>query len=95
MMKVMISSTHAAYPPDRQDFSSDVFLLTFQADEFGPMIIDVGAQMVIFDDEINEAREEVFIVVLTLKSSTNPNVVITRRSSLCRIVDNDGSFTII
>ena len=64
----------------------------FQVDEFGTQINDVPAPIVIFDDEINEAPEEVFIVVLTLESSTNPDsVIITRDSSLCRIIDNDGS----
>ena len=86
-------SSHSAYPPDREDFSSDVIMVTFPADEGGAQINDVAAPIVIFDDEINEALQEVFIVVLSLESSTNPgNVVISRASSLCRIIDNDGSY---
>ena len=70
-------------------------MVTFQADEFGPQINDMPTPIVIFDDEINEALEEVFIVVLTLESSTNPDsVIITRVASLCRIIDNDGSFVL-
>ena len=70
-------------------------MVTFQADEFGHQINDMAAPIVIFDDEINEALEEVFIVVLTMESSTNPgSVIITRESSLCRIIDNDGSFVL-
>ena len=85
-------SSHPAYPPDREDFSSEVAVVIFQADEFGPQINDVPAPIVIFDDEINEALEEIFIVVLTLESSSNPaGVAITRECSLCRIIDNDGS----
>ena len=65
--------------------------VTFQADEFGTQINDVPSPVVIFDDEINEAPEEVFIVVLTLEDSTNPDgVAITRNTSLCVIMDNDG-----
>ena len=83
---------HPAYPPDREDFSSDVVVVTFEADEFGRQINDMAAPIVIFDDELNEALEEVFIVVLTLQSSTDPgSVIITRVSALCRIFDNDGS----
>ena len=67
-------------------------MATFPADEFGPQINDLAAPIVIFDDEINEAPEEVFIVVLSLQSSTNPDsVIIGRAFSLCRIIDNDGS----
>ena len=85
-------TSHPAYPPDREDFSSDVIVVTFQADEMGTQINDLAAPVVIFDDEINEALEEVFIVVLTLQSSTDPDsVIITRKSLLCRIIDNDGS----
>ena len=83
---------HPAYPPDREDFSSDVVIVTFQSDETGTQINDIPAPIVIFDDEINEALKEIFIVVLTLESSTNPDSVITTRvSSLCRIIDNDCS----
>ena len=90
---VLVISSHSAYPPDREDFSSDVIMVTFPADEIGPQINDVAASIVIFDDEINEALQEVFVVVLSLESSTNPgNVVISRASSLCRIIDNDGSY---
>ena len=70
-------------------------VVTFPADEEGIQIIDVPAPVVVFDDEINEALEEIFIVVLTLDNLTNPgNVVISRASSLCRIIDNDGSYII-
>ena len=83
---------HPAYPPDREDFSSDVIMVTFQADETGTQMNDMAAPINISDDELNEALEEVFIVVLTLQSSTDPgSVIITRVSSLCRIIDNDGS----
>ena len=90
---VLVISSNSAYPPEREDFSSDVIMVTFPADEIGPQINDVAAPIVIFDDEINEALQEVFIVVLSLENSTNPgNVVISRVSSLCRIIDNDGSY---
>lgn len=65
--------------------------VTFPADEFGTQINNVMSPVSIFDDEINEALVEVFIIVLTLENAINPDrVVITRPSSLCRIVDNDG-----
>ena len=66
-------------------------MVTFPADEFGRQTDDVNVPVVIFDDEINEALEEVFVMVLTLENATNPSgVVITRAASLGRIIDNDG-----
>ena len=66
-------------------------MVTFQVDETGTQINDMAAPVNISDDELNEALEEVFIVVLTLQSSTDPgSVIITRVSSFCRIIDNDG-----
>ena len=71
-------------------------VVTFPADEFGPQINDMPTPIVIFDDEIYEALEEVFIVVLTLENSTNPGgVAITRESSLCRIIDDDGLYCVV
>ena len=67
-------------------------MVTFEADEFGRQINDMAAPVNISDDELNEALEEIFIVVLSLDSSANPGgVIISRESSLCRIIDNDGS----
>lgn len=64
---------------------------TFPADEIGAMMNDVPAPVVIIDDAINEADEELFIVSLSLVSSVNPlGTEITRDVSLCRINDNDG-----
>ena len=46
----------------------------------------------IFDDPINEAAKQVFIVQLRLVESVNQSAVIltTRPASLCRIIDNDS-----
>ena len=88
-----MKSSHLAYPPDHEDFSLDIVTVTFPADEFGGQINDVDAPVVIVDDEINEALEEVFIMVLTLENVTNPDrIVITRAASLGRIIDNDGGY---
>ncbi len=65
-------------------------MVRFEADEFGDQVDDVPAPVPIFDDLINEAQEEVFIIDLTLNSSFNDNIEISRQSSLGRIFDNDG-----
>ncbi len=79
---------------ERQDFNSSVIRITFQADEFGPQLNDVAAPVQIFDDDIDESQEEVFIIDLT-SNSNNPNIQISRRSSLCKISDNDGKRIIL
>ncbi len=73
-----------------QDFNSSVISVTFQSDELGPQINDVPAPVQIFDDDIDEAQEEVFFIDLTLNSSINNNVQISRQNSLCIISDNDS-----
>ena len=62
----------------------------FEEDE-GAGINDINAPIPIFDDLINEATEQAFVVQLKLISSTNPGGIDLnqRPASLCRIVDND------
>ena len=62
----------------------------FEADEIGSQISDVSVQVPIFNDGIEEAIEEVFVIDLMLNSSINSQISIIRRSSLCRIIDDDG-----
>ncbi len=79
---------------ERQDFNSSVLTVIFQADEIGLQISDILVPVGIFDDDIDEAQEEVFIIDLTLQSSINNSLEIARRSSLCRINDDDGKYII-
>ena len=52
-----------------------------------PINIDVT------DDELNEAQEQDFVAILTVETVINPNSFeYGRRSSLCRIIDNDRTF---
>ena len=79
-----------AYPPDRQDFSTNVITVTFPADEFGKQVSDISVPVAIINDEISEARE-VFVVVLMLENATDNNsTLIDRDFSLCWINDDDG-----
>ena len=43
------------------------------------------------DDEINEAPQQVFIILLEVQTAVNPDlIVIARTYSTCIIIDNDG-----
>ncbi len=64
--------------------------VVFEADEFGNQVNDVAVPVPITDDAIDEAQEEVFVIDLTLQLSINSQISIGRRSSLCRITDDDG-----
>ena len=70
--------------------------IIFEADE-NSGVNDMSAPVAIFDDPINEAAEQAFIVQLKLISSINPGLIDLnqRPASLCRIVDNDRKCTII
>ena len=82
----------SVFPVERRDFSPDAIQITIPPDEDGMQEVDFDVPVPIVDDEINEP-EELFIIVLSVESSLNSDgltVNPTRRSSLCRIFDNDG-----
>ena len=65
--------------------------ITFEPDE-GAVDNERATPIPIFDDSINEAAEQAFVVQLRLVESVNRSSVIltARPASLCRIVDNDS-----
>ena len=73
-----------------QDFNNSIITITFDADE-DAAISEKRAPVPIFDDAINEAIEQYFVVQLSLASSLNPAGVdiSSRAASLGRIIDND------
>ena len=73
------------------DFDNTVLQFTFRADENEPASTnEIEVLVPIADDAINEASEQIFVVILNLTDSVNPcGVLISRVSSLCRIIDND------
>ena len=73
------------------DFDNTTVRITFVPDELANDA-ERAAPIRIFNDPVNEAIEQVFVVQLHLISSTNPGTVNlnTRPASLCRIIDDDG-----
>lgn len=65
--------------------------MTFQSDEDVP-VNEISVPVSIVDDDINEAPEQMFVVILKLVEGINQDRISleNRNSSLCRIVDNDG-----
>ena len=58
------------------DFDSTPVIVTISPDEDSPLgVIDIPTSIVIVDDAVNEAREQVFVVQLRLVSSVNPHSV--------------------
>ena len=77
--------------PASLDYLPDAIKVVFPADEFGPPVNVVHTPIILADDNMGEAVEELFVVVLTLENAVHPdNTVIARSSSVCRIIDNDG-----
>ena len=76
---------------DFSDFANSTLTVTFQADEANP-VNELSVPVTIIDDDVNEAMEQDFVVVLKLRESANQGSVHlgTRNSSLCRIIDDDG-----
>ena len=64
--------------------------MIFPADEI-VNIADVEEVIPIVDDEIDEAQEQVFIILLEVLEAVNFDLItITRNTSFGRIIDNDG-----
>ena len=76
---------------DLNDFNNTVIRITFDPDELEDSD-ERAAPIRIFNDAVNEANEQVFVVQLRLVSSTNPASIGlgTRPASLCRIIDDDS-----
>ncbi len=72
-----------------QDFDARSVVVYFQADEDAPSH-DLPVSVKIFNDSINEAPEEYFVVRWDTVDDTNSLVEVgEERVSLCRIVDDD------
>ena len=77
------------------DFDATPFNVTFPADEF-VNIADVSEFIPIVDDEIDEAQQQNFVIVLEVLDAVNFDLItITRKISFGRIIDNDGEPPII
>ena len=75
---------------DVADFNNTAIPITFDPDE-DQNHNELTIRVPIFDDHINEATEQVFVVQLQLVSAVNVNsITIKWQASLCRIIDDDG-----
>ena len=92
--RVYIHYYSTGFPIDRRDFSIDPIEVTFQPDN--STTADLTAIITIFDDDINEVEEEIFVLVLQLVTATEPSLVdfSERNATLARIVDNDGNLCV-
>lgn len=75
---------------DGEDFNNATITITFDPDEER----NQGEQSIpipIFNDSVNEANEQVFVIQLKVVGGANVNsITISRQVSLCRIIDDDG-----
>ena len=73
------------------DFNATAFNVVYRADEGVNVIPREPAFINVTDDDINEAREQTFIVFLEILEAANRELItVTRTNSTCVIVDNDG-----
>ena len=71
---------------DEMDFDSNAIIV-----EFSSGVPSVAANISIHDDEVNEAKNQTFIVYLEVEDAERENLItLSRRVSTCTIVDNDG-----
>ena len=78
---------YTGFPEQFQDFNTTPITVTFQQGNTEVMTVDVGIE----DDNVYEADE--FFAVRLDVGDASPNVILGEvRSSLCRIIDNDGKW---
>ena len=77
---------------DWNDFNNTSITIFFEPDEDAE-VMEMRAPIFVTDDDINEAREQVFVVELQLVDSLDPTSIgLTTPSSLCKIIDHDCKF---
>ena len=80
------------YLIDEQDFNTTAFDITMPADEGEPTYV-LNIPIPIVDDEINERKEQYFIVRFEVIDAINPNAIhIDQDVAMVAIVDNDGKY---
>ena len=80
---------------DEDDFNATVITVTFPPDEsMGAK--KLNAPIPIFDDDVNEAREQIFLALLEVESAVNLELVRNDVLNIttCIIIDNDGKLCV-
>ena len=74
------------------DFSTDAIDITFPADEGAPLVLQLDADVPIFDDQVDEADREYFILHLSLIDGTSSSSSVTLDDSVSVgiIFDNES-----
>ena len=79
---------------DELDFNTSVVVTEFPSDEGQRFpLTDLFVPIPVYDDAIDEANDQFFIVRLEIEDAVNPNLITLEQStSRCRIVDNDRKY---
>jgi len=73
------------------------YTVTFPADELATPVPQVNFEVLVIDDEKNEALEQFFVITLEVINATNPSLIdlSVRQVSACIVVDNDRESSLI
>ena len=72
--------------PERKDYDSSILWVQFEPG--GPRTKQVSIEL--FEDEVDEADLEYFVLFLETDTDSNMNIIGGRFAVLCAIEDNDG-----
>ncbi len=80
--------------PDYKDFDNTTLIAKFPVDEGLDPVTSVELTICIVDDEIDEADEQVFIILLEVINATNIDKVniVDRKTSIGRIKDDESKY---
>ena len=71
-----------------EDFDTTSFEVMYVIDEGNPQN-QLDATVSVIDDALNEATEQVYVVLLDVMSPDSSQIGVTRNATLVRIIDND------
>ena len=78
---------------DFGDFNNSSITAIFPADDEANPQPNLRVSIPVFDDDIDEARDQIFIAYLVLVDAVNiDQITIERAASECVIVDNDRKY---
>ena len=81
------------FDSDGRDFDNSTITATFPADEGGNATTDLVVPIPVFDDDVDEANNQYFIIKLVVVNAINTNLTtLTQEASRCIIIDNDCEY---
>ncbi len=95
IQKYLLFTSHLLCVSVEADFDTTSFQVVFPADALPlPVRPSINVEIPIFDDDINERFEQLFLITSEVVDAVNPSIIdnLERNVTIGIIVDNDGRY---